>query len=97
MDTEKCGIASVLLGAGRETKDSPVDISAGILLHKKTGDRVKKGDVLATMYTSKEELFASAEEKYYSAITIGQDAVTPKPLVYARVTKDGVEKYEKGE
>lgn len=97
MDTEKCGIASVLLGAGRETKDSPVDLSAGILLHKKTGDRVKKGDVLATMYTSKEELFASAEEKYYSAITIGQDAVTPKPLVYARVTRDGVETYEKGE
>ena len=93
MDTEKCGIASVLLGAGRETKDSPVDLSAGILLHKKTGDTIKKGDVLATMFTSKEELFASAEEKYYSAITIGPDAVTRKPLVYARVTKDGVEKY----
>ena len=54
---------------------------------------VKKGDILATMYTSKEELFVSAEEKYYSAITIGTDAVTRKPLVYARVTKDGVEKY----
>lgn len=93
MDTEKCGIASVLLGAGRETKDSPVDLSAGIMLHKKTGDTVKKGDVLATMYTSKEELFASAEEKYLSAIVIGPDAATRKPLVYARVTKDGVEKY----
>ena len=93
MDTEKCGIASVLLGAGRETKDSPVDLSAGILLHKKTGDIVKKGDVLATMFTSKEELFASAEAKYESAITIGNREVTRKPLVYARVTKDGVEKY----
>ena len=93
MDTEKCGIASVLLGAGRETKDSPVDLTAGILLHKKTGDMVKKGDVLATMFTSKEELFASAENKYDSAITIGNFEVTRKPLVYARVTKDGVEKY----
>ena len=93
MDTEKCGIASVLLGAGREKKDSPVDLSAGILLHKKTGDIVKKGDVLATMFTSKEELFASAEAKYESAITIGNREVTRKPLVYARVTKDGVEKY----
>ena len=93
MDTEKCGIASVLLGAGRETKDSPVDLTAGILLHKKTGDMVKKGDVLATMFTSKEELFTSAEAKYHSAITIGKTEVTRKPLVYARVTKDGVEKY----
>ena len=54
---------------------------------------MKKGEVLATMFTSKEELFASAEEKYYSAITMGADAVMRKPLVYARVTKDGVEKY----
>lgn len=93
MDTEKCGIASVLLGAGRETKDSPVDLSAGILLQKKTGDTVVKGDVLATMYASKQELFVSAEKKYLSAITIGPEHVQRKPLVYAKVTRDGVEKY----
>lgn len=93
MDTEKCGIASVLLGAGRETKDSPVDLSAGILLKKKTGDAVAEGDVLAVLYASGQELFAAAEAKYLSAITIGSENVQRKPLVYARVTKDGVEKY----
>ena len=93
MDTEKCGIASVLLGAGRETKDSPVDLSAGILLQKKTGDAVAKGEVLATMYASKQELFEAAKVKYLSAITIGTDEVQRNPLVYARVTKDGVEQY----
>ncbi len=92
MDTEKCGIASVLLGAGRETKDSPVDFSAGILLHKKTGDQVKKGEVLATLFASKEELFPAAEEKYRSAIVMGETEVIRNPLVYARVTKDGVER-----
>ena len=93
MDTEKCGIASVMLGAGRETKDSPVDLSAGILLHKKTGDAVKKGDVLATMYAAKEELFASAEAKYRSAITIATEPVTRASLIFAKVSKDGVERY----
>lgn len=93
MDTEKCGIASVMLGAGRETKDSPVDLSAGILLHKKTGDAVKKGDVLATMYAAKEELFASAEAKYRSAITIATEPVTRASLIFAKVSGDGVERY----
>ena len=93
MDTEKCGIASVLLGAGRETKDSPVDLSAGILLRKKTGDRVVKGDVLAVMYASDEKLFASAEAKYLDAIRIGNEEIQRKPLVYAKVTADGVETY----
>ena len=93
MDTEKCGIASVMLGAGRETKNSPVDLSAGILLHKKTGDVVKKGDVLATMYAAKEELFASAEKKYRSAITIGKEPVKRASLIFAKVSKDGVERY----
>ena len=91
MDTEKCGMASVMLGAGRETKDSEVDLSAGILLHKKTGDAVKAGDVLATMYAAKEELFAAAEKKYRSAIVIGKEPVNRKSLIFAKVSKDGVE------
>jgi len=93
MDTEKCGIASVMLGAGRETKDSPVDLAAGILLHKKTGDVVKAGDVLATMYAAKEELFVSAEAKYRSAITIGEEPVSRASLLFAKVSKDGVERF----
>jgi len=93
MDTEKCGIASVMLGAGRETKDSPVDLSAGILLHKKTGDVVKAGDVLATMYAAKEELFAAAEAKYRSAITISTEKIERKSLIFAKVSKDGVKRF----
>lgn len=93
MDTEKCGIASVMLGAGRETKDSEVDLSAGILLHKKTGDVVKAGEVLATMYASKKELFKAAEAKYRSAITIGKEPVARKSLIFAKVSKDGVERF----
>ena len=93
MDTEKCGIASVMLGAGRVTKDSPVDFTAGILLHKKTGDMIHKGDILATLYAAKEELFKSAEEEYRSAIKVSKKNTGRNPLIYARVTKEGVEKF----
>ena len=92
MDTEKCGIASVLLGAGREKKDSPIDFSAGIIIHKKTGDEVKEGDTLATLYAEREELFPAASEEYLNAITIQQEKKNRNPLIYARVTKEGVEK-----
>ncbi len=90
MDTERCGIASSLLGAGRVTKDSAIDYTAGIILKKKTGDRVEAGEVLAVLYASKEELFDSAEKEFTAAVTIGAEEPAAEPLVYARVTKDMV-------
>lgn len=93
MDTERIGGVSVLLGAGRETKESPIDHSAGILLKKKTGDAVKAGDVIAELYASDKELFKAAKEQYLSAVTIADTAPEKKPLVQARVEKGQVEKY----
>lgn len=93
MDTEACGIASTMLGAGRETKDSVIDFSAGIILKKKVGDYVNEGDVLAVMYTSRKELFVSAVEKYKKAITISDMDIEKEPLIFARIEKDSVEKY----
>lgn len=93
IDAEGCGIASAMLGAGRETKESEIDYTAGIILHKKTGEQVKKGDVLAALYTSKEELFKAAAEKYKKSIFIEDEAPKKEPLVYARVTPKGIEKY----
>lgn len=86
MDTEGCGIASAMLGAGRETKDSPIDHSAGMILHKKTGDFVREGESMATMYASKEELFAAASARYEEAVTIAAEKAEPEPLIYGRVT-----------
>ncbi len=92
MNTESCGIASSMLGAGRETKESEIDYTAGIIIHKKVGDKVTKGEAIATMYTSKEELFANAVNCYQNAVTISDVAPEKQPLIYARVTKDAVEK-----
>ena len=93
MNAERIGIVSMILGAGRETKDSVIDFAAGLSLKKKYGDEVKKGDTLAVLYTSKESALKEANEKYLAAIEIGSEKKAPRPLIFARITKDGVEKY----
>lgn len=93
MNTEMCGIASSLLGAGRVTKESSIDYTAGIALKKKVGDRVEKGEALAVLYTSQEKLFAAAEEELLKAITIGSQQPEPEPLIYARVTREKAERF----
>ena len=74
MNTEQCGIASVMLGAGRTVKDGPIDYSAGILMHKKTGDSVTVGECIATLYASDESLLSNAAKTYLEAITFGETA-----------------------
>ncbi len=94
MNTEQCGIASVELGAGREKKEDSIDYSAGIILHKKVGDYVKTGDALATFYSADQGKCLSAEKLFESAVTIRPQAPKPVPVIHARVTRDGVERYE---
>jgi len=93
IDTESCGIASTMLGAGRAKKEDEIDFSAGIYLHKKYGDRVKKGDVLAVLYASREELFPAAEEKLLASYVVGAEPAEEKKLVYARVTEAGITRF----
>ena len=91
-DAEKIGTASVLLGAGREKKGDPIDYAAGIILHKKRGDYVRKGESLAT-FLGDPAKFAAAEEEYRSGLAYGENPPAEAPLVYALVTKDGVERF----
>lgn len=92
MDTEGCGTASVLLKAGRSTKEDVIDNAAGIILYKKYGDYVKKGEPLATLYASEESLFGPAKAKIISSYQFSDARPQAKKLVYARVSKDGVER-----
>ncbi len=88
MDTEGCGIASVMLKAGRSRKEDEIDSSAGILLLKKYGDYAEQGEVLAKLYASDESLFAAAEKKLLDSYGISDNKPEAKKLIYARVTKD---------
>lgn len=73
MDVEGIGSVCVELGAGRLCKEDVIDPTAGIKLHKKTGDFVNIGDAIATLYCSDAELFGKAKEKFYNSVTIGKD------------------------
>ncbi|MEG0911806.1 MAG: thymidine phosphorylase [Ruthenibacterium sp.] len=89
-DTESIGIAAVLLGAGRETKESKIDFAAGIKMLKKAGDKVEKGDVLAILYAESEDKLAAASKKYRSALTFKSEAPVLPKLICALVEKSGV-------
>ncbi len=93
MDTEGIGIASSLLGAGRATIEDAIDYSAGIVLHKKTGDAVKTGEVLAEFYADDTALFATAAERFAAALQFSEAEPEAEKLIYARISKDAVERY----
>jgi pyrimidine-nucleoside phosphorylase len=93
INAEEIGVASVALGAGRETKESTIDYHAGILLRKKTGDSVKAGDVLGTLYSSSFEMIETGEKLFRAAYTIDPEAKQEKAaLIFARVTEEGIER-----
>ncbi len=82
VDTEAYGIASLLLGAGRNTAEDKIDHSAGVILRKKTGEFVKKGEEIATLYAGDPALFGAAEERLLSATVIGREKPADEPLIY---------------
>lgn len=84
-DAQNIGVACMLLGAGRQKKEDTIDPTAGIILHKKTGDFVCAGETVAVMYSSNESLFADAEEKFYSSLTFSDTEPLAKGVVLAEV------------
>ena len=84
-DTEKVGIASAILGAGRETKESTVDFTAGIILEKTIGDFVEKDEPLARFYSSEISKCKDAEDLFNQALKISDEEVNFSPLILSRV------------
>ena len=88
------GMAAKILGAGRKTKTDSIDLSVGILLKKKVGDPVKKGEPLAIFYSDGDtQKFDSAKAKFLNAYRIGDRQVGPPRLFYARISADNVEEF----
>ena len=92
MDTERCGLASVALGAGRAKKDDAIDHSAGIVLVAKPGAAVRAGDVVATLHAASDSLLDEGERLFRSALDIRHERPKDTPLIYARVSGLGVER-----
>lgn len=77
---DQLGVASMMLGAGRATKESEIDLAVGLVLHKKVGDKVAKGEALLTIHSNQQEI-PDVEEKIWECITIADEA-KPLPLIY---------------
>jgi pyrimidine-nucleoside phosphorylase len=78
---DEIGIAASLLGAGRLTKESKIDLAVGLVLNKKIGDSVQKGESLVTVYSNRENV-SEVIEKIESAYTISDQKVENHPLIY---------------
>jgi pyrimidine-nucleoside phosphorylase len=82
---DEIGVAAMILGAGRATKEDDIDLSVGIMLNKKVGDRVEKGESLVTLHANREDV-ANVMEKIYDNIRIADHADAPT-LIHTVITE----------
>lgn len=87
--TDEIGMVSLILGGGRETKESDIDLTVGVMIDKKLGAYVKQGDALATIYGNDLDKMAAAKERFLNAYTIDNTQISGHKYVYGIVTEDG--------
>ena len=90
MDTTQLGLCAQRMGAGRIRKEDTIDPAVGFVLRKRIGERVEKGEPLASIHARNDASAIMAEEMLQAHIAIGPELVQPEPLIHAVVTKDGV-------
>ena len=84
------GLAAQRMGAGRARKEDAIDPAVGFVMEKRIGDRVSRGDVIATLHPRTEESARQAEQDILAALTLGPSPVPPARLLYALITQEGV-------
>ncbi|OBA03477.1 pyrimidine-nucleoside phosphorylase [Bacillus subtilis] len=82
---DEIGVAAMLLGAGRATKEDEIDLAVGIMLRKKVGDKVENGEPLVTLYANRENV-DEVIAKVYDNIRIAAEAKAPK-LIHTLITE----------
>ena len=88
MNTREIGMLSVSLGAGRMKKDDAVDPAAGIVIHKKIGASVQKGESIATLYTNRSDNPDGFIHRYNEAIIISDEEPIIPQLINERIEAD---------
>lgn len=83
---DEIGTAAMLLGAGRATKESVIDLAVGLMLRKKIGDQVKKGESLVTIYSNFEEI-DEVTSKLYANIKLSKEKVAAPTLIHGEITE----------
>jgi pyrimidine-nucleoside phosphorylase len=94
IDCRLVGESAMLLGAGREKKESEIDLSVGIILKKKVSSKVNINEDLAEVYYNDSEKLKEAKNKLFSSFVIGNKKPKKLPLILATINKDGVKEWE---
>lgn len=94
MNSYEIGMASVEMGAGRKKKEDDVDPQAGIILKKKIGDKISKGETILMGYTNKPSAIEAASDKLFGAVTIAESKPDDTHLVSHIIDKDGSRAFE---
>ncbi len=81
IDCGEVGMCSLLLGGGRETKESKIDLSVGLVLHKKVGDKAKRGEALATLHANDRGRLDAARERFLKAYSFSGEPVGKNELI----------------
>ncbi|WP_055665453.1 pyrimidine-nucleoside phosphorylase [Desnuesiella massiliensis] len=87
------GLAALVLGAGRETKESEIDLAVGVVLRKKIGDYVKAGESIATIHANDMDKKKSSEEIILKAYGFSDEEIKAPKLIKGIVTKEGIKKF----
>ena len=85
MVADEIGVASMILGAGRATKEDVIDLAVGLVLHKKVGDKVEAGESILTIYSNRENV-EDVKQKLYDNIFIADTATAPT-LIHTVITE----------
>ncbi|MBU1291238.1 pyrimidine-nucleoside phosphorylase [bacterium] len=93
IDSRLVGESAMLLGAGREKKESEIDLSVGIILKKKVGSKVNINEDLAEVYYNDSEKLKEAKNKLFSSFVIGDKKPKKLPLILATISKKGVKEF----
>ncbi|WP_350344708.1 pyrimidine-nucleoside phosphorylase [Proteinivorax tanatarense] len=92
IEAEELGKIAMMLGAGRAVITDSIDHSVGIKVHKKQGDRIKKGEHIATIYSNEDKLNSNIEKRTIDSFHVTPTKVEKEPLIYGVVTKEGIKK-----
>lgn len=86
-DNQEIGMVSLILGGGRETKDSVIDLTVGIQLGKHLGDCIQKDDCVAILYGNDKQRLTNAKERFLNAYTLSANKIDKNPVVYEVITE----------
>ncbi|MBS4539965.1 pyrimidine-nucleoside phosphorylase [Clostridium sp. D2Q-11] len=92
MNAEEIGRCALILGAGRETKESQIDMSAGIILNKKKYDKVSTGETIAFLHGNSDKKLKEAAKRMKNIVKISEKSNDNKQLIYGIVDKDGIKR-----